>query len=204
MLDRDRPARPAGDGDGAAFRLDQPRRRAVRLGLRDADAERESAPRHLARSQYPPVADQEPRRLPRPARPAGRNGRHRQAQRRRPATGWRRTPPSRISPRLAATGGREPGHPDPRRRRRAGRHPQRSRVAYPPSTVTVADTIGAGDTFSAAMLARLEARPASSPRARLRRSTEADLTDLLAYAAKAAAITASRPGADPPWLHEMA
>ena len=66
----------------------------------------------------------------------------------------------------------------------------------------VADTIGAGDTFSAAVLARLQAQGRLDKRS-VRSLSEIDLTDLLAYAAKAAAITASRPGADPPWLREM-
>ncbi|MCB1502438.1 MAG: carbohydrate kinase [Bauldia sp.] len=69
--------------------------------------------------------------------------------------------------------------------------------------VTVADTIGAGDTFSAAVLARLHAKGRLDKRA-VRSLSEDDLTDLLSYAAKAASITSSRPGADPPWSHEMA
>ncbi len=68
--------------------------------------------------------------------------------------------------------------------------------------VTVADTIGAGDTFSAAVLARLNAQGRLDKRA-VQSLSEADLPDLLTYAAKAAAITASRPGADPPWQREM-
>lgn len=68
--------------------------------------------------------------------------------------------------------------------------------------VTVADTIGAGDTFSAATLARLASDDL------LDKETIADLSDdqlgaILGHAAAAAAITASRPGADPPWLREM-
>ncbi|MBN9021863.1 MAG: carbohydrate kinase, partial [Rhizobiales bacterium] len=68
--------------------------------------------------------------------------------------------------------------------------------------VEVADTIGAGDTFSAALLARLHDQGRLDKRA-VKSLTEADLTDLLAYAAKAAAVTASRPGADPPWAREL-
>ena len=68
--------------------------------------------------------------------------------------------------------------------------------------VAVADTIGAGDTFSAAVLARLHAEGRLDKRA-VQSLSESDLADVLAYAAKAAAITASRPGADPPWLREM-
>jgi fructokinase len=68
--------------------------------------------------------------------------------------------------------------------------------------VKVADTIGAGDTFSAAVLARLNAIGKLDKRA-VQSLSEAELTDVLTYAARAAAITASRPGADPPWLREM-
>jgi fructokinase len=69
-------------------------------------------------------------------------------------------------------------------------------------SVTVADTIGAGDTFSAAILARLSTRGLLDKRA-VAALSEDDLADLLTYAAQAAAVTASRPGADPPWLAEM-
>ncbi len=79
---------------------------------------------------------------------------------------------------------------------------KRLRVSVPAVEVTVADTIGAGDTFSAALLARLEAQRLLAKRA-IAALTEADLHGLLVYAAKAASITASRPGADPPWLKEM-
>ena len=68
--------------------------------------------------------------------------------------------------------------------------------------VEVADTIGAGDTFSAALLARLHQHGMMDKRA-VQGLSEADLTDLLGYAAKAAAVTASRPGADPPWAREL-
>ncbi len=69
--------------------------------------------------------------------------------------------------------------------------------------VEVADTIGAGDTFSAALLARLHDQGRLDKQA-VQHLSEADLTDLLGFAAKAAAVTASRPGADPPWAHELA
>ena len=65
--------------------------------------------------------------------------------------------------------------------------------------VDVADTIGAGDSFMAAMLSWSAAYdwPAAA---------ELDVTELFdlgTYAAAAAAITVSRPGADPPWLEEL-
>ena len=63
-----------------------------------------------------------------------------------------------------------------------------------PATVSVVDTIGAGDSFMAAMLAWCAAY--SWPSAAELDLTE--LTDLGMYASSAAAITCSRPGADPP------
>jgi fructokinase len=78
-----------------------------------------------------------------------------------------------------------------------------ARVAIPAIAVKVADTIGAGDTFTAAILVRLEHRGLLDKEA-LATLGEAELSDLLAFAAKAASITVSRPGADPPWAREMA
>jgi fructokinase len=73
----------------------------------------------------------------------------------------------------------------------------RTRVAA--EAVEVADTIGAGDSFTAALLAWLawRGRPAA------RDLDAADLEDLCAFAAAAAAVTCSRPGADPPWTAEL-
>lgn len=79
---------------------------------------------------------------------------------------------------------------------------KRHKVSAPGVAVTVADTIGAGDTFSAATLARLNAKGLLSKKA-IANLSEDELGDLLAFANKAASITASRPGADPPWKREM-
>jgi fructokinase len=57
--------------------------------------------------------------------------------------------------------------------------------------VDVADTIGAGDTFSAAMIDALWERPDRAP------------AEVLAHAVRAAAATVSRPGADPPYRREL-
>jgi fructokinase len=62
--------------------------------------------------------------------------------------------------------------------------------------VEVADTIGAGDTFGAAVIDALWDR---SP-AEL--TTDA-IEGVLAHAARAAAVTVSRPGADPPYRDEL-
>ena len=79
----------------------------------------------------------------------------------------------------------------------------RHRADVPAVRVKVADTIGAGDTFSAGVLARLAALGALT-KERIAALSEDELTDILGFAAKAAAVTASRPGADPPWLRELA
>jgi fructokinase len=69
--------------------------------------------------------------------------------------------------------------------------------------VKVVDTIGAGDTFTAAMLVWLAQNDRLTKRGVAGLSRD-DLAAKLAFAAKAAAITVSRRGADPPWLHELA
>jgi fructokinase len=76
-------------------------------------------------------------------------------------------------------------------------------VEIPAAAVTVVDTVGAGDTFMAGILAHLDAAGLLDKRA-VSRLTRGQITDLLTFAADAAAITVSRPGADPPWRHELA
>lgn len=62
-------------------------------------------------------------------------------------------------------------------------------VDVPPTTV--ADTIGAGDSFMAGLLAHVL------------RSGFDDTAAALSFAARCAAITVSRPGANPPWSREL-
>ena len=78
----------------------------------------------------------------------------------------------------------------------------RERVEIAGINVTVADTIGAGDTFTAGMLTALSRR-AFLTKPALAALGAADLRAVLEFAARAAAITVSRPGADPPWSHEI-
>jgi len=74
-------------------------------------------------------------------------------------------------------------------------------VDAPSTDVEVADTIGAGDTFGAAMLDALWDLDMLGGRlAPLDAST---IETVLRRAAKAAAVTVSRPGADPPYRHEL-
>jgi fructokinase len=69
--------------------------------------------------------------------------------------------------------------------------------------VEVQDTVGAGDTVNAGVLAYLQEHGLLSKDA-IGRLTEATLRDTLTFANKAAAVTVSRAGANPPWRHELA
>ncbi len=75
------------------------------------------------------------------------------------------------------------------------------RVDAPSTDVEVADTIGAGDTFGAAMLDALGELDALG--GRLAALDPSDIESVLRRAARAAAVTVSRPGADPPYRHEV-
>jgi len=68
--------------------------------------------------------------------------------------------------------------------------------------VTVEDTVGAGDTFQASLLAGLKQLGATSREA-LSALDEGALNRLLAFAVGAAAITCSRRGADLPYRREL-
>ncbi|MEU6095612.1 carbohydrate kinase [Streptomyces sp. NPDC047079] len=68
--------------------------------------------------------------------------------------------------------------------------------------VDVVDTIGAGDTVNAALLHGLAARDALSPGALAALDGEG-WSELLRFAARAAAITCSRAGAEPPYASEL-
>jgi fructokinase len=67
---------------------------------------------------------------------------------------------------------------------------------------TVVDTVGAGDTFQAALLTALAERQALTQMA-LRKLSAAGLGEVMAFAATAAAITCSRRGADMPRRSEV-
>jgi fructokinase len=69
--------------------------------------------------------------------------------------------------------------------------------------VKVADTVGAGDTFTAGLLTALRSARLLDKKKLAALSAE-QLDKALAFAARAAAITCSRPGADPPWARELA
>lgn len=68
--------------------------------------------------------------------------------------------------------------------------------------VTVADTVGAGDTFNAGALAALHDAGVLTKVA-LAALPDATLDAALTLGTRAAAITVSRAGANPPWRHEL-
>ena len=79
-------------------------------------------------------------------------------------------------------------------------------VTVPGVRVAVADTVGAGDSFMAGLLDGLRRRDLLGAEAggRLRALAPEVLRELLEEAALIAAITCSRPGADPPTAAELA
>jgi len=76
-------------------------------------------------------------------------------------------------------------------------------VDLPANPVKLVDTVGAGDSFTAGFLAALPARFVAAPGG-LADLDNDTLTGALQYALRVAAVTCSRPGADPPWAHELA
>ena len=70
-----------------------------------------------------------------------------------------------------------------------------------PPTVEIVDTVGAGDSFQSALLARLGCD--GSPKAALASIEAAQLNALLDYALRAAAVTCSRRGANLPRQSEL-
>ncbi|MDP5226947.1 MULTISPECIES: carbohydrate kinase [Arthrobacter] len=79
-------------------------------------------------------------------------------------------------------------------------------VEVPAPRVDVVDTVGAGDSFMAALLSGVvdAGYDGVLHRERLHRITLEELTSLLAASARAAAITVSRAGANPPSRKELA
>lgn len=78
-------------------------------------------------------------------------------------------------------------------------------VARPGLPVDVVDTVGAGDSFMAALLAGLARRDllGADRRTALRSLRGEEVAALLDDAVAASAVTCSRPGADPPHLAEL-
>ena len=79
------------------------------------------------------------------------------------------------------------------------------RVEIPGEPITVADTVGAGDSFMAGLISGLAQMDmlGAAGRPHLRNLSPDDLHALAAYANRAAAITCSRQGANPPTSAEL-
>ena len=81
-------------------------------------------------------------------------------------------------------------------------HTATATVSVPARVVTVVDTVGAGDTFNAGVLAALHLHD------KLNKTSVANLDEdtlraALTLGIRAAAITVSRAGANPPWANEI-
>lgn len=76
-------------------------------------------------------------------------------------------------------------------------------VRIPGISVKVVDTVGAGDTFQAALLCGLDEAGAATPAAMAELGYDF-VRDLMQFAARAAAVTCSRRGADMPRRAELA
>ncbi len=77
-------------------------------------------------------------------------------------------------------------------------------VSVPARPVTVVDTVGAGDAFTAGLVDGLSQRSALGTGAGLDRLDAAGLRAVLDHAAAVAALTCGRRGADPPTAAELA
>jgi fructokinase len=76
------------------------------------------------------------------------------------------------------------------------------KVSVPAKRVAVIDTVGAGDTINAGILASLRDQGVLT-KAGIAALTETQITKILDLSAAAAAVTVSRAGANPPWRNEL-
>ncbi|MET4255588.1 fructokinase [Bradyrhizobium sp. S3.12.5] len=81
-------------------------------------------------------------------------------------------------------------------------HAKAGQIEVEAPKVEVADTIGAGDSFQAALLFALH-KQGRLARQKLKDIGADELRRALSFAANCAGLTCTRPGADPPWSHEI-
>ncbi|MDH6262010.1 carbohydrate kinase [Bradyrhizobium sp. BR13661] len=81
-------------------------------------------------------------------------------------------------------------------------HASAGEIEVEAPNIEVADTIGAGDSFQAAMLFALH-KQGRLARSQLKDISTDELRRALSFAANCAGLTCTRPGADPPWSHEI-
>jgi fructokinase len=77
-----------------------------------------------------------------------------------------------------------------------------SEIAVAAQKAVVVDTVGAGDTFNAGVLARL-AEMNLLDKAQIKDLSARQTKEILTHGAKVAAVTVSRAGANPPWASEL-
>jgi fructokinase len=75
--------------------------------------------------------------------------------------------------------------------------------SLPAPEIELADTVGAGDSFTAALLAALVQQHLDAPLL-LRAAPAEQLERCVAHAVRCASLTCTRLGADPPYAHELA
>lgn len=75
-------------------------------------------------------------------------------------------------------------------------------VSVPAPRVEITDTVGAGDTFNAGVMAKLY-ELGELQKSRLKTLSPDSLAQALAHGARVAAVTVSRAGANPPWADEL-
>ncbi|QAU47940.1 carbohydrate kinase family protein [Bradyrhizobium guangzhouense] len=81
-------------------------------------------------------------------------------------------------------------------------HAEAGQIEVEAPKVAVSDTIGAGDSFQAALLFALH-KQGRLARQLLEDISADELRRALSFAANCAGLTCTRPGADPPWSHEI-